>query len=159
MIRCAQICKYGIEDGFLLWWGALLYKVTNGTYAYAPCRSIMFHLFRDPEKVQISKTGHYFFRPWKVINCSNLNVVRAIFWQQRPGQNPSVLSAILEILAMDARIECLTIQLATPDTALQSSTHTHAHIYIYIHIFIYIYTLIMNDIMHIIYKYYIYIVD
>jgi hypothetical protein len=61
MIRWAQICKYGIEDGFLLWWGALLYKATNGTYPYAPCRSIMFHLFRDPEKVQISKKGHYFF--------------------------------------------------------------------------------------------------
>ena len=106
MIRWAQICKYGIEDGFLLWWGALLYKATNGTYPYAPCRSIMFHLFRDPEKVQISKKGIIFFRPcWKIINCSNLNVVRAIFWQQRPGQNPSVLSAILEILAMDARIE------------------------------------------------------
>ena len=102
MIRWAQICKYGIEELKMVSYCGGVHSSTKLPMGHMPT------LDADP-----SLFICFFFRPWKIINCSNLNVVRAIFWQ-----NPSVLSAILEILAMDARIEWWTIQIATPGTEL-----------------------------------------
>ena len=111
MIRWAQICKYGIEELKMVSYCGGVHSSTKLPMGHMPT------LDADP-----SLFICFFFRPWKIIHCSNLNVVRAIFWQ-----NPSVLSAILEILAMDARIEWWTIQIATPGTELQSSTHIYIH--------------------------------